>query len=51
MNQDARPWFAYRTAVARTIAATSFSGYVGQEFTPKGEPIAALEEVYDICNV
>lgn len=38
-------------AVMRVIANSSFAGYVGQEFTPKGNPIAALEAAFSACNV
>ena len=37
--------------VMRAIAATTYFGVVGQEFVPAGDPIAALEEAYRICNV
>ncbi len=39
------------SAVMRAIASSSYSGYVGQEFTPKGDPIAALEAAYQLCNI
>jgi hydroxypyruvate isomerase len=37
--------------IMRAIAATSFSGYVGQEFVPLGEPIVGLEAGFKICDV
>ncbi len=38
-------------AIIRAIAATGFSGYVGQEFVPKGDPLAALREAVRLCTV
>ncbi len=38
-------------AIIRTIAATGYDGYVGQEFIPRGEPVAALKAAFDVCNV
>ena len=35
----------------RAIAATDYDGYVGQEFGPTGDPVAALQQAYDACNV
>jgi hydroxypyruvate isomerase len=37
--------------IMRAIAETGYTGYVGHEFVPKGEPIAALKAAYDLCNV
>ncbi len=37
--------------IMQAIAATDYSGYVGQEFSPKGDPLAALEQAYKICEV
>lgn len=34
----------------RAIAATGYAGFVGHEFTPKGDPIAALQSAYDLCR-
>ena len=36
--------------VCRAIAASGYSDFVGQEFLPKGDPIAALEHAYALCN-
>ena len=33
------------------IAATGYDGYVGQEFTPKSDPLAGLEQAYKVCDV
>ena len=41
----------YYLAIMRAIAETDYDGYVGQEFTPKGEPIAGLQQAFDACNV
>jgi hydroxypyruvate isomerase len=37
--------------IIRAIAATGYKGYVGHEFIPKGDPIAALEQAYKLCDV
>ena len=37
--------------IMRAIAATAYNGYVGQEFVPKGDPIAALRAAYQLCDV
>lgn len=36
--------------VLRAIARTGFAGYVGHEFIPKGDPIAALQAAFDLCR-
>lgn len=41
----------YYPAIMRAIAATHYDGYVGQEFAPKGDPVAALQQAFDACNV
>ncbi len=41
----------YYPAVARAIAATGYQGCIGHEFIPKGEPIAALEHAFKLCDV
>lgn len=38
-------------AIMRTVAATGYTGFVGQEFLPKGEPVAALRHAFALCNV
>ncbi len=38
-------------AIMLAIQATGYTGYVGQEFVPKGDPIAGLTEAYRICDV
>ena len=46
---DAAQEIAY-PAVFRAVAATGYTGFVGHEFTPKGDPIAALQAAYDLCR-
>jgi len=41
----------YYPAVARAVAETDYDGYVGHEFLPLGEPLAALQAAYDTWNV
>lgn len=37
-------------AICRAIAATPYAGYLGHEFRPKGEPLAAIAGAYATCN-
>ncbi|MDQ2798583.1 MAG: TIM barrel protein [Armatimonadota bacterium] len=37
--------------IMKAIAATGYEGYVGHEFIPKADPIAALQAAYDLCRV
>jgi hydroxypyruvate isomerase len=41
----------YYPAIARTVAELDYDGFVGHEFGPKGEPLAALQAAYDTWNV
>ena len=41
----------YYPPILRAIRDSSFSGYVTQEFVPKGDPLAALRHAYELCNV
>lgn len=41
----------YYPPIMRAIAASNFSGYVGQELIPKGDALAALEQAYKVCEV
>ena len=41
----------YYPAVMRAIAGTGYQGYVGQEFTPKGDPLAAMAAAFRTCDV
>ena len=36
--------------VFKAIACTGYSGFVGHEFAPKGDPVAALQSAYDLCR-
>ena len=38
-------------AVMRAILASGYKGFVGQEFVPRGEPLAALRRCVEICDV
>jgi len=38
-------------AVMRAIAASGYDMYVGHEFTPKGDPLAALKHAFEVCDV
>lgn len=37
-------------AICRAIAATGYPGYVGHEFTPKADPLAALRAAFQVCD-
>lgn len=37
--------------VMQAVAETGFTGFVGQEFVPRREPLASLKQAFDICNV
>lgn len=41
----------YYPPIMRAILNTGYDGYVGQEFIPKSDPIAALKAAFDLCNV
>jgi hydroxypyruvate isomerase len=38
-------------AVMRAIAGTGYSGFVGQEFIPKRDPLTSLRQAIEICDV
>ncbi len=38
------------TGICRAIAATEYNLFVGHEFRPKGEPLAALRRAFEICS-
>ena len=40
----------YYPAVVRAIASTEYDGYIGHEFVPKGEPVAALRAAYELTT-
>ncbi len=37
-------------AVFRAIDQTGYTNYIGHEFVPKGDPVAALKFAYDLCD-
>lgn len=37
--------------IMRAIAGTGYAGYVGHEFIPKGDPVAALVAAHRLCDV
>lgn len=41
----------YYPAIMKAIKETGYAGWIGQEFVPKGDPIAALREAFDRCRV
>ncbi len=41
----------YYPPIMRAIAKTDFAGYVGHEFMPKGDPVEAAREAYELCKV
>jgi hydroxypyruvate isomerase len=38
-------------AIMRAIVETGYTGYVGQEFVPKRDPMASLKQAVQICDV
>jgi hydroxypyruvate isomerase len=47
---DATQELNYRT-VATAIADLAYRGYLAHEFTPTGDPMAALRQAVEICDV
>jgi hydroxypyruvate isomerase len=47
---DATQELNYR-AIAEAIVALNFTGYFSHEFTPVGDPVKALEQAVEICDV
>jgi hydroxypyruvate isomerase len=37
--------------ICAAIVATGYTGYLGQEFVPKGDPMKSLREAFEICDV
>jgi len=37
--------------VMQVVADTGFTGFVGQEFVPKRDPMASLKQAFEICDV
>jgi hydroxypyruvate isomerase len=46
----ARQELNYR-AIAQAIVDTGYTGYLTHEYSPKGDPVAGMEEAIDICDV
>jgi len=38
-------------SIIRTLKTVGYQGFIGQEFIPTGDPISALSEAYQICNL
>jgi hydroxypyruvate isomerase len=49
-NLNAKQELNY-TAIMEAIAEAGFDGYVGQEFIPQGDKVAALTEAVELCDV
>jgi hydroxypyruvate isomerase len=41
----------YYPPIMAAIAATGYDGFVGQEFRPKGDAVAALRHAFTVCHV
>ena len=41
----------YYPAIMEAVAETGFTGFVGQEFRPRGDRQAALTHAVEICDV
>jgi hydroxypyruvate isomerase len=39
------------TAIAKAISSSGFTGFIGHEFVPVGDPILALEQAFKLCDV
>jgi hydroxypyruvate isomerase len=37
--------------IMQALSAAGYTGWVGQEFVPKGEPLPAMRAAFDLCNV
>lgn len=40
----------YYPPIARAIKDSGYHGYIGQEFLPTGDPVAALRRAFTLCN-
>jgi hydroxypyruvate isomerase len=38
-------------AIMQAIASTGYTGYIGQEFLPRGDPVTALKTAFELCTV
>ena len=41
----------YYHRVMQAIADAGYTGFVGQEFVPRRDPVASMKQAYEICNV
>ena len=41
----------YYPAIVRAIVETGYDGYIGHEFFPKGDPVAALKAAFEVCSI
>lgn len=41
----------YYPAAMRAIADSDYQGYVGHEFSPKGDPLEAMRKTFKLCDV
>ena len=41
----------YYPPVMRAIVDTDYDLYVAHEFTPRGDPVAALKTAFEVCDV
>ena len=41
----------YYPPIMQAIAATSYAGYVGHEYRPKGDPVDSLAHAFEVCDV
>ena len=37
--------------IIKAIAASGYEGYLGHEFIPKGDPVAALDRAFKACDI
>ncbi len=38
-------------AIVHAIAQTGYDGFIGHELLPKGDPIAALQQAFEVCSL
>lgn len=41
----------YYPAIIRALGKAGYRGYIAHEFLPRGEPMAALRQAYEICDI
>ncbi len=37
--------------IIQAIATTGYTGYIGHEFIPTGDPEIALRQAFEVCNI